>query len=83
MKGLLLLLIIAGVGYLAYDDYSNREALKQSQVEIGRLTLALNQATQGRVSFPRAQTTPAPPSWFQQHLNQGTALDPSKRHTPP
>jgi hypothetical protein len=82
MKGLLVLLFIAGAGYLAYDDYTNREALKQTRAQIGQLQLQLQQ--QGRVQYvPRVPSTPAPPTWFQQHLKQGTSLDPSRPHDRP
>jgi len=80
MRALLLLAVLAGAGYLAYDDYLQREALKQSQLQIQQL----QQQLQGQVGYvPRVQSTPAPPTWFQRHLNQGSALDPSQRHKRP
>jgi len=63
MRELLILLLIAAAGYLAYDDYyKQRPALQQAQAEIQQLTAPGNQVR------PRI-SAPVNPTWFQKKLN--------------
>jgi cytochrome c-type biogenesis protein CcmH/NrfG len=74
MKGLLLLVLIAAVGYLAYDNYQKRGALEQAQAE-------LQQLRQNPVRLNvRAPTAPTPPAWFQERLQDGSTLDTARQH---
>jgi cytochrome c-type biogenesis protein CcmH/NrfG len=74
MKGLLLLVLIAAVGYLAYDNYQKRGALEQAQAE-------LQQLRQNPVRLNvRAPSAPTPPAWFQERLEDGSALDSARQH---
>jgi uncharacterized membrane protein YebE (DUF533 family) len=69
--------LIGAVAYLAYDDYyKQRPALLQAQAEVQQLR-------QNSVQAPRVWTpvTPTPPAWFQKHLDEGAALEMSRRHT--
>ena len=76
-------MLIGAAGYLAYDDYyKQRPALQQAQAEIQQLRqspVRLNVATPGA---PRAwiPVTPTPPAWFQQRLEDGSALDSARQH---
>ncbi len=78
MRELLILILIGVVAYLAYDDYyKQRPALLQAQAEVQQLRQ--NPATPApRVWVP---VTPSPPAWFQRHLDDGAALEDSRRHT--
>ncbi len=74
MKGLLLLVLIAAVGYLAYDNYQKRGALEQAQAE-------LQQLRQNPVRLNvRTPTAPTPPAWFQERLQDGSTLDTARQH---
>ena len=82
MRELLILALIAATGYLAYDDYyKQRPALEQAQQQIQQLTAASSQSRQNparmRTWTPR---NPTPPAWFQKHLEEGSALEESRRH---
>ena len=77
MRELLILILIGAVAYLAYDDYyKQRPALLQAQAEVQQLQQNQIAAT------PRMWTpvTPTPPAWFQKHLDEGAALEMSRRH---
>jgi len=76
MRELLILLLIGAVGYLAYDDYyKQRPALEQAQQQIQQLS-----ATSGQTRRSWAPRNPAPPAWFQKHLEEGASLEQSQRH---
>lgn len=80
MRELLILILIGAVAYFAYDDYyKQRPALLQAQAEVQQLQQNQLAATPA----PRAWTpvTPSPPAWFQKHLDEGAALEMSRRHT--
>lgn len=80
MRELLILILIGAVSYLAYDDYyKQRPALLQTQAEVQQLRQNQLAATPApRVWSP---VTPSPPAWFQKHLDEGAALEMSRRHT--
>jgi len=83
MRELLILLLIGGVGYLAYDDYVKRDALKQAQDEIQRLSQDRPAAAQvGGRSGTTGITVwnPPPPSWLQDRLSERPAMDSAVRH---
>ena len=77
MRELLIFLLIAAAGYLAYDDfYKQRPALQQAQAEIQQA-----QQNSPRV-YSRAPVAPARPGWFQKHLEESSStLDPARQHT--
>ena len=76
MRELLILILIGAVAYLAYDDYyKQRPALLQAQAEVQQL-----RQNPVRLNV-RAPTTPTPPAWFQKRLDEGAALEMSRRHT--
>jgi hypothetical protein len=78
MKAILLLLV-AAVAYLAYDDYSKREALRLSQDQIAQMSI--NFQRQNTVRYvPQTQATT--PAWFQERLNQRPAIDEPVRKGP-
>ena len=80
MRELLILILIGAVAYLAYDDYyKQRPALLQAQAEVQQLRQNQLAATPApRVWSP---VTPTPPAWFQKRLDEGAALEMSRRHT--
>lgn len=81
MRELLILILIGGVAYLAYDDYyKQRPALSQAQAEVQQLRQnpVLAASPVPRVWIP---VTPTPPAWFQKHLNEGPAVEMSHQHT--
>jgi hypothetical protein len=82
MRGLLILALIAAVGYLAYDDYyKQRPALEQAQQQIQQLTATSNQARQNPAQTRTwTPAKPTPPAWFQKQLEEGSALEQSRRH---
>jgi uncharacterized membrane protein YebE (DUF533 family) len=78
MRELLILILIGGVAYLAYDDYyKQRPALLQAQAEVQQL----RQNAASPVSRVWIPVTPTPPAWFQKHLNEGPAIEMSHQHT--
>jgi hypothetical protein len=78
MRELLTVLLIAAVGYLAYDDfYKQRPALQQAQAEIQQLR---EQQNAPRV-YSRAPASAASPAWFRKQVDQGSSLDSSRQHT--
>jgi hypothetical protein len=80
MRELLILILIGGVAYLAYDDYyKQRPALEQTQAEVQQLRQ--NQLAATPASRAWVPVTPTPPAWFQKHLDEGAALEMSHRHT--
>src|SRR5919204_2075715 len=82
MKELLILLLIGGMAYLAYDDYSKRNDLKQVQQDIQRLSQGRPAAT-ARAGATRSGVTvwnPPPPSWMQDRLRERPAMDSAVRH---
>jgi hypothetical protein len=83
MRELIIVLLIAVVGYLAYDDfYNQRPALRQAQSEIQQLRLSpappTVQSTRP-VYVPIAR--PNQPDWFRKRVEQGSSLDTSHQHT--
>ena len=87
MRDLLLLLLLGVAAYLAYDDYSKRNALKAAQAEVQRLNTERSQGDQSsvrqspihaRAYAPATQSNP--PAWFQERLNQRPSLDEPVRH---
>ncbi len=84
MRELLILLLIGGVAYLGYDDYSKRGALKQAQEEMQRLTAERAQVRQNPVRLNTyTPAAPTPPPWFQQRVQEGSSLDSARRHRQP
>jgi hypothetical protein len=82
MRELLILALMAAAGYLAYDDYyKQRPALEQAQGELQQLRQ--NPVRLAAPPVPRAwaPVTPSPPAWFQKQLDEGPALEMSRRHT--
>jgi hypothetical protein len=78
MRELLIVLLIAAVVYLAYDDYyKQRPALEQAQAEIQQLRQS--SAPSGSSYVPASP--PRRPAWFQKKVNQGSSLDTSREHT--
>jgi len=86
MRDLLLLLLLGVAAYLAYDDYSKRNALKAAQEEVQRLNADRSQADQSPVrqrpiyARPYAPAAATPPAWFQERLNERPSLDEPVRH---
>ena len=88
MKELLILALIAAVGYLAYDDYyKQRPALQQAQQQIQELTAGANQVRQNPVGVGAAPSqrvwapvAPTPPAWFQKRLEQSSSLEGPRQH---
>ena len=83
MREVLILLLIAAAGYLAYDDYyKQRPALQQAQAEIQQLRqnpapVAAGSSHPGSVPV----TPPNRPTWFQKHLEESSStLDAARRH---
>jgi hypothetical protein len=84
MREIIIVLLIAVVGYLAYDDfYNQRPALRQAQTEIQQLHLTPAPATaetaRRPVYVPIAR--PSQPDWFRKRVEQGSSLDTSHQHT--
>jgi len=81
MRELLILALIAAAGYLVYDDYyKQRPALQQAQAEIEQLRQNPAPAT-ARTPMYVPTGHPAPPTWFQKHLDESSsALDTARRH---
>ena len=67
MKEFLLFIMLIAVAALWYDDHSKQTAIDQSQQQIRSLTAELEEF--------RNQPG-GPPTWFQQHLNEQSLLDP-------
>jgi hypothetical protein len=88
MREVLIVLLVAAAGYLAYDDfYKQRPALQQAQAEIQQ---SREQASAGSEQIERysprvhlrAPASPAPPGWFQKHLEESSSsLDTARQHT--
>jgi len=82
MREVLILLLIAAAGYLAYDDYyKQRPALQDAQAEIQQLrqTSAPVAGSSHPVSVPG--NPPNRPTWFQKHLEESSStLDAARRH---
>ena len=82
MRELLILALIAAAGDLAYDDYyKQRPALLQAQAEVQQLRQNPAQLAASPVPRMWIPVTPTPPAWFQKHLDEGAALEMSRRHT--
>jgi hypothetical protein len=86
MRDLLLVIVLAGAGYLVYDDfYKQRPALKQAQTEIQQLKqypVAGQSSVPGRQAAraPISVFNPTPPSWFQERVREGSSLDGAHQH---
>jgi hypothetical protein len=82
MRELLILILIAGVAYLAYDDYMKRDALKQAQQDIQRLSQGQPTAAAARPGVRPGVTVwnPPTPGWMQDRLSERPATDPAVRH---
>lgn len=84
MRELLILLLIGGVAYLAYDDYSKRDALRQAQEDIQRLSQG-QPATAARAGGRPGTAgitvwNPTTPGWLQDRLSERPAMDSAVRH---
>ena len=82
MRELLIVLLIAAAGYLAYDDfYKQRPALQQAQAEIQQLreNPAVTAQPPRPVYVPA--NPPSRPDWFRKRIEQGSSLDSSRQHT--
>jgi hypothetical protein len=83
MRELIILLLIAAAGYLAYDDfYKQRPALQQAQAELQRLNqnpTAVSAAPRSPVYVP-VNPPPSRPDWFRKRIEQGSSLDTSHQH---
>ena len=79
MREVVIVLLIAAAGYLAYDDYyKQRPALQQAQAEIQQLRQNPVPVTAGS-SHP--VNPPNRPTWFQKHLEESSStLDTARRH---
>jgi hypothetical protein len=82
MREVLIVLLLAAAGYLAYDDYyKQRPALQQAQAEIQQLRRTPAHVD-ARVPTHIPISKPAPPAWFQQQLNESSSsLDAARQHT--
>jgi hypothetical protein len=83
MRELLILLLIGGVAYLGYDDYMKRDALKQAQQDIQRLSQSQPAAAApGRPGVRPGVTVwnPSAPGWMQDRLSERPAMDSAVRH---
>jgi hypothetical protein len=78
MRDFLLVLLLAGVCYLGYDDYSKRTALRELQQQLQQSSVPANQVRQN--IRPRAVFSPTPPSWFQERIHEGSSLDGARQH---
>jgi len=84
MRDFLLVLSLAAVGYLAYDDYSKRAALKDTQRQLQELSASNAQVLQksGQPTLkPLPVFKPTPPVWFQDRVHEGSSLDGARQHT--
>jgi hypothetical protein len=82
MRELLILILIGGVAYLAYDDYyKQRPALSQAQAEVQQVRQNLAQLAASPVPRVWIPVTPTPPAWFRKHLDAGPAVEMSHQHT--
>jgi hypothetical protein len=83
MRELIIILLIAAAGYLAYDDfYKQRPALQQAQAEIQQLSQ--NPASVSAAPRSPARVPASPPNrpdWFRKRIDQGSSLDTSHQHT--
>jgi hypothetical protein len=80
MRDFLIVLLVAGVGYLAYDDYSKRAALQDTQRQLQELSASNTQQPGQRNLKPRPVFNPTPPSWFQERIHEGSSLDGAHQH---
>jgi hypothetical protein len=89
MRELLIVLLIAAAGYLAYDDfYKQRPALQQAQAQIQQINQNGTSVTGPVSAAPRSRplyvptNPPSRPSWFQKRLDESSAvLDDTHQHT--
>jgi hypothetical protein len=83
MRELIIVLLIAAAGYLAFDDfYKQRPALRQAQVRIQQLNQSpapVAAAARSPVYVPA--NPPSHPDWFRKRIEQGSTLDTSRQHT--
>jgi hypothetical protein len=83
MRELLILLLIGGLAYVAYDDYSKRDALKQAQEQIQQLSQARPAAARAGGRSGTAGITvwnPSTPGWMQDRLSERPVMDSAVRH---
>ena len=78
MKSLIIVLIIAGAGYLWYDDNSNRRELVEAKAQITKLArerdMAMQILKEHNYSTPQAGMA-HPPDWFQKRLKEKSPLN--------
>jgi hypothetical protein len=81
MKELLILVLMAAAGYLAYDDYYKQRPAPNAQAEIQlrQNPAPITAASPYPVYVPIQRS--AAPAWFQKQLDQGSSLDLPRRHT--
>ena len=82
MRELIIVLLIAAGGYLAYDDfYKQRPALQQAQAQLQQLSQSparVSAAPRSPVYVPA--NPPGRPDWFRKRIDQGSSLDTSRQH---
>ena len=83
MREVIIVLLIAAAGYLAYDDfYKQRPAVQQAQAEIQQLrqnSAPVTAQPAHPVYVPA--NPPSRPDWFRKRIEQGSSLNSSRQHT--
>lgn len=78
LRTIVILLLLCGMGWLAYDNVTKRKALESSQKEVEQM-LAERGRTREHPGAPvtavPVTTATTPPSWFQDRLQERPALD--------
>lgn len=84
MQGLLILILVAGIGYLGYDDYSKRGELIRLRDQVARSAAAAAAAPVRQPPANRASgTAPAVSSWWKERSTERPALDSAVRPKDP
>src|SRR5215212_6143658 len=99
LKTALILLLLAAVGWLGYDDYAKRRLLEDPPKRSENVVHGANQVAAAPAPVPaRAPSTAVvapsfapvlapsatPPTWFQERLRERPGIDPpTKRGSPP